>query len=364
MGNSVRRFLDRAASRALLLVVLGGCSRGQSSDGTPASAAAQAGRENTAAAGDSGGVAATPVHTAVVTRGRLAVIVSGPGRTDALDVQKVRAPFAGTLGSLSVVIGDRVQGGQEIGTVISQTSEAALSGARVMLRDAKTSTQRSDAERALELAQTNLIQTPLRAPRAGVVISRGASQGDLVSPGDSIVSIASASSIVFVAHIAQSDLARIRPGQRATIDAPGRTVAADGIVHGLLPADTSAMSVPVRIDLPASGSVVPIGLFGTAHITVGQRVDVPIVPAAAILRDDVNGTSRVAVVEPDGRAHWVSVAVGVQQADSVELLSPKLAPGIRVIVSGQVGLPDGSRVIEALPDSTTITTEPAASASR
>jgi multidrug efflux pump subunit AcrA (membrane-fusion protein) len=122
--------------------------------------------------------------------------------------------------------------------------------------------------------------------------------------------------------------------------------------------------VPVRIDLRLSDVVVPIGLFGTAHITVGARTDISIVPSAAILRDDVNGTARVAVVDSVGRAHWVSVAVGVQQGSSSEIASPRLASGTRVIISGQVGLPDGSRVTEATADSTAITSEGAAPATR
>ncbi|MBK5186966.1 MAG: efflux RND transporter periplasmic adaptor subunit [Gemmatimonadaceae bacterium] len=299
---------------------------------------------------------------ASVGRGTLSVTVSGPGRTDALDVQKVRAPFAGTLESLAVVIGDRVESGQTLGTLINQTSQAALSGAQVMLREAKTAAERSDAARALEIAKANLVQTVLRAPRAGIVISRGASQGDLVSPGDSIISIASANSIVFVAHIPQNDLGRIRAGLRATIDAPGRSAAVDGVVHGFLPADTSTMSVPVRIDLQLSGAAaVPIGLFGTAHIAVAQRANAIIVPAAAILRDDVNGTTRVAVVDAGGRARWTTVSVGVQQGNDVEILSPPLVQGTRVIVSGQVGLPDGSHVVEAPADSTSISGERAPS---
>lgn len=285
------------------------------------------------------------------------MIVSGPGRTDALDVQNVRAPFAGALESLTVVIGDRVQSGQKLGVLLNQTSQATLSGAEAMQRSATTDAERSDAERALELARANLVQTSLRAPRAGVVISRGASQGDLVSPGDSIISIASANSIVFIAHISQSDLGRISPGQRATIDAPGRARPVEGTVHGFLPADTSTMSVPVRIDLHMSDIAVPIGLFGTARIVVGERSNVIIVPAAALLRDDVNGTSRVAVVGPAGRVHWATVAVGVEQGTRVEISSPPLEPGTRVIISGQVGLPDGTRVIEAPADSTSIAPE-------
>ncbi len=362
MGNTVTRLREVVVKSALLVGALAGCSHGGSANNEAGAGSAAPRRTDTVVSKDNGAAAATPVRMASITRGSLSVIVSGPGRTDALNVQKVRAPFAGTLESLTVVIGDRVRSGQKVGALINQTSQATLSGAQVMQRDAKTPAQRSDANRALELARESLVQTALRAPRAGVVISRGASQGDLVSPGDSIISIASANSIVFIAHISQSDLPRIRPGQRATMDAPGRAIAVEGIVHGFLPADTNAMSVPVRIDLRMSDAAVPTGLFGTAHIAVGERMNVNIVPVAAILRDDVNGTSRVAVVDPDGRARWAEVSVGVQQGTEAEISSPLLAPGTRVIISGQVGLPDGSHVIEAPSDSTTITSERAAPA--
>ena len=359
MGNSVRRPVRWFLRLPLLLALAAGCSRGSGANDSTAAAGAGSADGDSAAARDSGAAGATPVHMATVTKGNLAVTVSGPGRTDALDVQKVRAPFAGTIDSLRVVIGDRVQGGEEIATFVSQTSQAALNGAEVMLREATTAAQRSDAERALQLAKQALVRTKLVAPRAGVVVSRGASQGDLLSAGDSIISIASASSIVFIAHITQADLARIRPGQRATIDAPGRPVAAEGVVHGLLPADTSTLSVPVRIDLQIAGAPVPIGLFGTAHIIVGEKSGVSIVPVAAVIRDDVNGTSRVAVVDARGRVHWTPVSVGIQQASAVQIASPPIEPGTRVIVSGQVGLPDGSRVVEVAADSASLEQKPA-----
>lgn len=311
-----------------------------------ACAGERTGGEAGAVADTAGEAGATPVRTALVTRGTLAVIASGPGRTDALDVQKLRAPFTGTLRTLRVVVGDRVSAGQVVASVVSQASEAALTGAQAMQRAATTDAERSDAARALELAQRNLVETPLTAPRAGVVVSRGASQGDLVSQGDSIVSIASASSIVFVARIAQSDLGRIHPGQRATIEAPGLAAPLPGVVHGTLPADTSSMTVPVRIDLPPGRGPVPIGLFGTVHIVVGEHSGAAIVPALAVMRDDITGTARMAVVTAAARAHWIAVTPGLQQGDSVEITQPALPPGTRVIVSGQVGLPEGNRVSE------------------
>lgn len=334
-----------AASTILGLAAFAACSRGND----PASAGSSGSATDASTAADS--LPGTPVHMTVVEQGNIAITVTGPGRTDALDLQKIRAPFTGILTLLRIAVGDRVGAGQVVAAVVNQPSQAALIGAETMLRSASTPAQRSDAERALLLAKQNLVATQLRAPRAGVVVSRGASQGDLVSQGDSIITIASAGSIVFVARIAQRDLAQVRLGQRANVNLPGQLGAVPGVVHGLLPADTnSVMTVPVRIDfstnLQTAGAPIQTGLFGTVEIIVAERVAVPIVPAAAILRDDISGISRVALVTPTGLAHWVNVTTGATQGGNIEIKYPALAPGQRVIVSGQVGLPEGSKVRE------------------
>ncbi len=328
------------------LAAFSACSRGSSA----ASAGDTGAAKNDTAAVDS--LAATPVHMTVVERGNIAITVTGPGRTDALDLQKIRAPFTGVLTLLRIAVGDRVGANQVLAAIVNQPSQAALIGAEAMLRSASTPAQRSDAERALVLARQNLVATQLRAPRAGVVVSRSASQGDLLNQGDSILTIASAGSIVFVARIAQADLAQVRLGQRANVNLPGQLGVVPGVVHGLLPADTnSVMTVPVRIDfstdLQTAGAPIQTGLFGTVEIVVGERSAVAIVPAAAVLRDDISGISRAALVTPKGLAHWVNVTTGATQGGKVEIKYPALTPGQRVIVSGQVGLPEGSKVREA-----------------
>jgi len=322
--------------RALLLGLALGCSgRG---DASPA-------RAGSGGADSASAAAATPVRVAAASRATLSVTVSGPGRTDALRQLRVRAPFTGTLVSLAVADGDRVQRGQTIGAVVSRNSEAALAGARAMLDAARTSREQDDARRALELAQQGLVRRPLRAPEAGVVLSHTASQGDLVNEGDEILTIAAAGSTVFVAQIAQGDLPRIRPGQPATIELAARSSPLAGVVHGILPAASSAdLTAPVRVDFAGTGSPAGLGLFGTARIVVSEVRDALVVPAAAVLRDDIYGTSRVALVAPDMRVRWATVTPGITQGQLVQIVSPGLAAGDQVIVSGQVGLPDGSPV--------------------
>ncbi len=287
---------------------------------------------------------AVPVTAALVGRATLTDVVSGPGHIGVMAQQKVRAPFTGTLVELTVGDGDRVVAGQSVGAVISRDSEASLAGAREMAREARTEAEKADAARAVALAERNRVRAPLRAASSGVVLSHAASAGDRVAEDQEILTIADASSVVFLVDLAQSDLTRVRPGQRVDIEIAGRVGTTAGIVHDVLPAaNATDFTAPVRVDLSGLREIPPLGLFGTAHIGVGQRPDALVVPEAAVIRNDVTGVARVAVIR-DGKTHWVDVTTGTRTAAGIEILSPALPVGSPVVVSGQIGLPEGAAV--------------------
>ena len=285
--------------------------------------------------------AATAVKVAAIAKQSLPVFVSGPGKTSALVQQKVRAPFTGTLTSLTVSDGDSVQHGQVLGTVVARDSEAALSGAREMLRQATTPAERSDAERAVALAEKNLVRRPLVAAWDGAVLSHAASPGDRVAEDQEILTVNDASSLVFLMDLAQADLLRIQPGQRAAVEIAGAAQRLNGTVHAVLPgANPADYTGSVRIDLPPASRRLAVGIFGKARIFVGEHAGAVVVPDAAVLRDDVEGTKRVALVEKN-RAHWVAVKTGISDSGKTEILEPPLAVGQSVVISGLVGLPEG-----------------------
>lgn len=295
--------------------------------------------------------AATPVTMAQVERRTIPVTVSAPGQVDAVEDERVRAPFNGTLVSLRVKLGDHVHQGESVGEIVAQNSEAALAGARAMLRSATTPGERADAERALALAERNLVRTPLPAPRTGVVIARPASPGELVAEGDSIISIGATNSMAFFATLAQGELAEIRSGEQALITLASGGRPYHGVVKRVLPSDTgSTGGMRVEIDFIPSSIPLTIGLVGNADITVDEHSNVAAVPASALLRDDVTGTTKIALVTQQNEAQWLVVKPGISDSGWTEIVSPPLRMGTRVITTGQVGLPDSTRVV-AITDS-------------
>ncbi len=314
-----------------LVGVLAGC-RGRAADPSPRPAEP---------------AVAVPVRVAAVRRATLTEEVSAPGHTAALAQEKIRAPFAGTLVELRVSDGDRVHRGEVLGAIVSRDSDAALSGARDMARQAKTDSEKADAARAIALAERGLVRASILAPSDGAVLAHAAVAGDRVSEDQEILTVADAGSIVFLVDAPQSDLLRIRPGQPVVVEISGRAGRLAGVVHDILPgANAADFTASVRVDLRGLSGVPPLGLFGTARITVAEHPNATIVPEAAVIRDDVSGTVRIVVVE-QGRARWTEVSPGLRANGVVEIKAPPLVSGQTVIVSGQVGLAEGAPVAAA-----------------
>lgn len=336
----------RAAVGCLIAVLVVGCGRHRTaatSGGETDSATAKSDSDQ-----DEG---ATPVGMAAVTPRTIDVTVNGPGETDAVEDEPVRAPFNGVLTDLRVNLGDYVSRGQVVGSVVAEQSEAALQGAHAMLAGARTAAERSDAERAVEVAERNIVQSPLRVDHSGVVIARPATPGERLAEGDSVISVAATGSMVFFADVAQKDLPLVHGGERAQIELVARPGWLTGVVHVVLPSDTgSSATMRVRIDFVPASVPVTVGLAGTAHIVVAEHVNTPAVPRSALVRDDVTGITRVAFVTADDHARWLTVVPGVADSAWVELVSPRLRPGQVVITTGQVGLPDSARVTTKTPD--------------
>ncbi len=322
--------------------VLSGCGRDATSVGTgPEAAAAEP-----AAPEQAPTPVGVPVEIAPVRHENVDVAVKASGRTEALRQGRVRAPYASRLIALRVADGDAIKKGQVMAVVVSKDSQAALDGARQMLAAARTTADKADAERAVELAKRDLVRQSLRAPADGVVLSHSAEAGDYVDEGEVLVTLAETDSVFFRAEVPQSAVDGVKPGQQASVSLPAVSAKPiPAVVHGVLPlASTENFSAPVRLDFSSARPALGLGLFGTARIVTARHADATVVPRAAVLTDDVTGVSRVAVVDGDGKAHWLDVTTGVTDGDSVEIVKPAIAGNARVIVDGQVGLPEGAKV--------------------
>lgn len=128
----------------------------------------------------------------------------------------------------------------------SQASASAehsqLAALDIEIAEAEARLQNAQAE--LELAKIDLEHTQIKAPVAGIIGNRGVQLGQLVQPGMALASLVQDNSIWVVANFKETQLAQMRPGQPATIEADAYPeLKLTGKVHSFAPASGSEFSI-------------------------------------------------------------------------------------------------------------------------
>ncbi len=155
-------------------------------------------------------------------------------------------------------------------------SRAALAAARSQLGVLRSQRQEElarlqQARANLKLARNDLDNTVIRAPVSGIAGNRAGQVGQYVKPGTELLSLVPLPRVYVTANFKETQLTRMRPGQRAevSVDAyPDHAIAgridsfapASGAQFSLLPPDNATgnftkivQRVPVRIALPSGG---------------------------------------------------------------------------------------------------------------
>ena len=210
------------------------------------------------------------------------------------------------------------------------------------------------ADAQIALAQQDIDNCTVRAPFAGVVVSKDAQRGEMVSPISAgggftrtgIATIVDMGSIEIEVDVNESYIARVDAGQRveAVLDAyPDWRIPAR--VRTVIPtADRQKATVKVRISfakldpriLPDMGVKVS---FLAGEQAAGQAVAKAIIPREAARTLD---GKPVVFLFRDGLLERRAVSLGALIGGDVEVTAG-LSPGEKVVVGGPTNLRDGQR---------------------
>jgi multidrug resistance efflux pump len=128
------------------------------------------------------------------------------------------------------------------------------------------------------------------SPVQGVVVSRKVNVGDTVGVNQTLFTVVDTRRLWVVANVEETNVARVRPGQRAEVYVDALAETLDGTVEAIVPATTSTFSllppqntagnftkvvqlVPVRIALRAGNTPLIVGASARVriHVTPGDR---------------------------------------------------------------------------------------------
>ncbi len=215
------------------------------------------------------------------------------------------------------------------------------------------------AESRIGVAQQAVDNCTIRAPFAGIVVSKDAQVGEMVSPISAgggftrtgIATIVDMHSNEFEVDVNESYIARVEPGQdvKAILDAyPDKEIPSK--VRTVIPtADRQKATVKVRISIPhleKYNFILPD--MGVKVSFQGPQEAAPAkgpgaqayVPKTAIRTDA--GTSFVFLVR-DGKVERRAISLGMDRGTDVAILAGVL-PGDSLVVKGPENLRDGDKV--------------------
>ncbi|WP_430462789.1 efflux RND transporter periplasmic adaptor subunit [Thalassolituus sp. LLYu03] len=202
------------------------------------------------------------------------------------------------------------QGTLSKGDMDSTTARAKSTAAAVKAADA-----------ALLQAKEQLAYTKVRAPYSGIVKARLVQIGELVNPGQPLMTGLSLEKLRAVADAPQRIASQYRNAAQVQVQLDDKSVAPDSVV--LFPyADATHHSVRLRANLPAGttgqdGAPLFPGQWTKIRLQTGERSAL-LVPAAAVLRR--SELTSVYVMD-DGQAELRQVRTGNAVGDRIEVLS-------------------------------------------
>ncbi|HEX6135455.1 MAG TPA: efflux RND transporter periplasmic adaptor subunit [Longimicrobiales bacterium] len=265
-----------------------------------------------------------PTDVAVVQRTQIAGGIVLTGTLNPQRMVEVRAQVPGIVSRLAVDRGDPIRTGQLIAVIEAEGIRSAAAGAQAQVSAAEANLalarQRLESARTLyergaisqidlqvavagyEAAQGQLAAARAQAssasesarranitsPLSGEVSHRHVSQGEVVSPGDPLITVVNTSQLELAGQVPVQSAARVQRGQRVefTVDAyPGQ--AFEGVVARVEPtADPATRQVGVYLRLPNPDGRIVGGVFATGRVLSSVADSVLAVPVSAIRTED------------------------------------------------------------------------------
>lgn len=199
------------------------------------------------------------------------------------------------------------------------------------------------AQSALQTALSQLNYADVRAPFAGVVVSKFIDAGQLAAPGQPLLTLQSSGHLQVQVQVDGRAFEHLSLGQNVLVtfdDADFKQHTVQGVVERMVDAaDPMTHTHTVKIGLPG-GSGAASGDYARVQINLGDQPGI-VVPESAVQRRA--GIDGVFVVGKDGTAQFRMVRLGERMGDKVVVLAGLVA-GERIVLSASGELYNGVKI--------------------
>lgn len=198
-------------------------------------------------------------------------------------------------------------------------------------------------EASYELKRLNYGYTKIRAPIAGIVSSREIKVGHQININDPVFRITDTSRLVAYLKIPQTELENFSAGHavKLSVDAIPDTLFAATIDRISPTIDSRNGTFRATAYIDNSDNNLAPGMFARFNIAYEKHADALVIPSDAVIEEDT--ISVVYIITGDSVERRV-IEIGIKTGGMTEVLSG-LDINESVVVTGQSGLRDGSRVL-------------------
>lgn len=234
------------------------------------------------------------------------------------------------------------------GTQSQAAADQAVAGAESALARVESAQQAiavSEADIKLAEAQIadielKLARTAVKSPVAGVVSARSAKIGAIASGAATpLFTVIRDGAIELKADVAEDDVLKLAPGQKATVTLAGGAAKLSGsirLVEPTLDAQSRLGRVYIGFDQPERARA---GMFASAEILAEEKQGI-VLPLSAVTM--ARGETLVRKVE-NGVIKLVPVRTGIQDGQVIEIVEG-LAAGDTVVAKAGAYVRDGDRI--------------------
>lgn len=274
------------------------------------------------------------------------------GRIEAVNQATVSAQTSGRIAELPFDVNDFVAAGSVIMRFTDKEQKAALARAEAALQESQARLAQTEQEFAriesvfekgtvsrsvydsaranrdsararlnaarsdVTTAREQLEYTVVRAPYAGIVAARHVELGELVSPGQPLITGLSLQTLRANVDVPQSMFHAVQTIGKAFVYVDDKRIAAEALTYFPV-ADAAANTFRVRVDLPDGSATLYPGMFVKVGFVVGETNRL-LVPVSSVVRR--SELSAVYVVKHDA-VTLRQVRLGRRYGDNLEVLA-------------------------------------------
>lgn len=184
----------------------------------------------------------------------------------------------------------------------------------------------------------------IKAPGSGYITQLTYQPGDYVQDGEQLAVITDTKSLVFLLNLPYELKPWLSVGQTIELRLPDTTILNGTVTAPMPTVDAAAQTQSFMIKVNTAANI-PENLIAKVSLVKKAVTNAVALPKACVLTNDVQSEFWIMKLINDSVAVKIPVQKGIENNGFVQIVSPKIMPEDKVLLTGNYGLADTAKVL-------------------